>query len=146
MRVLDLFAGTGALGIEALSRGAGRAVFVERDRAALAALRENLETLGLEERARVVAGTAEHFLDRLAAGERFDLVFLDPPFDSGSLVSALGRLASSPALAPLGFVVAEHAAGEPPEEAGWQTHFRRDYGSVGLTILGRAAEAAEEER
>jgi len=79
--VLDLFAGSGALGIEALSRGAAHATFVESDRAALATLRANIERCGLADRATVVAGSAERFLDRRAAAERpFDLTLLDPPY------------------------------------------------------------------
>jgi 16S rRNA (guanine966-N2)-methyltransferase len=80
--VLDLFAGTGALGIEALSRGAGSAVFVERDRAALTALRENLRTLSLTPpEVEVRGGDALAATERaFAAGERYDLVFLDPPY------------------------------------------------------------------
>jgi len=91
-RVLDLFAGTGALGIEALSRGAAHATFVERDRRALEALRRNLEPLGLEADAvRVVAGDARrHLRDAAARGEAYDLVLLDPPYgDAGRLGPAL---------------------------------------------------------
>ena len=77
LRVLDLFAGSGALGIEALSRGAASATFVERAPRALAALRSNLASLGLEDRSRVVAGDA---LAALSPGAEYDLVFLDPPY------------------------------------------------------------------
>lgn len=80
-RVLDLFAGTGALGLEALSRGAAEAVFVERDRAALAALRANIGTCGFGSRARVVASDAERFL--AAGGTAPDLVLADPPYRYG---------------------------------------------------------------
>lgn len=81
-RVLDLWAGTGALGIEALSRGAAHATFVERDRRALAALRTNLDVLRLDEgQARVVAGDAlRHVRDAAGRGEAYDLVVLDPPY------------------------------------------------------------------
>jgi 16S rRNA (guanine966-N2)-methyltransferase len=145
-RVLDLFAGTGALGIEALSRGAASAVFVERDPAALAALRENLERLGLAERSRVAAEEAEHYLGRRGEEAPFDLVFLDPPFSSGRLERVLERLEGWPGLAPRGTLIAEHPAGETPGGAAWRVRFRRDYGSVGLTLLASAAEAAKEGR
>ena len=79
-RVLDLFAGTGQLGIECLSRGAAAAVFVERRPDAVKLIRENLRTTELQDRARVVAGEAMAFLD---SREKFDLVFLDPPYQSG---------------------------------------------------------------
>nr|WP_246851847.1 16S rRNA (guanine(966)-N(2))-methyltransferase RsmD [Patulibacter sp. SYSU D01012] len=81
-RVLDLWAGTGALGLEALSRGASHATFVERDRRALAALRANVGALDLApEQARVVAGDAlRHVRDAAGRGEAYDLVVLDPPY------------------------------------------------------------------
>ena len=85
-RVLDLFAGTGQLGIEALSRGADSAVFVEQRKDALQAVRENLETCGLSDRARVVSGDAMSYLK---SGEKFDLIFLDSPYASGLLEQAL---------------------------------------------------------
>lgn len=83
-RVLDLFAGTGALGIEALSRGAERGVFVERNRGAVGALRSNLERTRLGERAEVVASGVATFLagDVRSAGGPFDLVLADPPYDA----------------------------------------------------------------
>jgi 16S rRNA (guanine(966)-N(2))-methyltransferase RsmD len=82
MRVLDLFAGTGAIGIEALSRGASSAAFVEDDRRALTALRKNLDSLRIQEpRARVYAERVERTLDLLfEKGETFDLIFADPPY------------------------------------------------------------------
>jgi 16S rRNA (guanine966-N2)-methyltransferase len=101
---LDLFAGSGALGFEALSRGAARVVMVESDRSVAAALRESaklLEATGAE----IVAGDAMAFLDRSA--DRFDVVFLDPPFASDLAVKALERLA--PRLNPGARVYAESA-------------------------------------
>ena len=89
--VLDLFAGSGALGIEALSQGAARATFVDSDRAARRAVRRNLEACGFLDRATLVAAPAERFLARLGA-ERFDLAFCDPPYafaDWDSLLVAL---------------------------------------------------------
>jgi 16S rRNA (guanine(966)-N(2))-methyltransferase RsmD len=78
-RVLDLFAGTGSLGIEALSRGAERATFVERDPGARRSLERNVAAFGLEGRAEVVAAEAARFVERIEPGE-FDLVFVDPPY------------------------------------------------------------------
>jgi 16S rRNA (guanine966-N2)-methyltransferase len=93
--VLDLFAGTGALGIEALSRGAEHAVFVDRDRASIAAVRENLARTGLADRASIVASEVNDFLGRRGpeAGS-FDLVLMDPPYGSGpaDLDISLSRL------------------------------------------------------
>ena len=89
---LDAYAGTGAVGIEALSRGARRAMFVERNRAAVEVIRENLVTLGLENRAEVFTGKAVHVLARVAA----DIVFLDPPYESeGEYDVALEALGQS---------------------------------------------------
>lgn len=92
-RVLDLYAGTGSLGLEALSRGAAEATFVERDRAAITALRANVAAVGLG--GVVVAGPVERFLDR--EGERFDLAFVDPPYavPLASLNDVLSRLTAS---------------------------------------------------
>lgn len=99
--VLDLFAGTGALGIEALSRGAERAVFVERNRAALRTITENLARTRMVERARVVAADAETFVTRDDNDPRaFDLALVDPPYETGQdqvrrvLSGLAGRLAT----------------------------------------------------
>lgn len=81
-RVLDLFAGSGALGIEALSRGARSVVFVESDRRSAAVIRENLAELGAGAEGRVVRADVGGFLSDLDASERFDLAFADPPYDS----------------------------------------------------------------
>jgi 16S rRNA (guanine966-N2)-methyltransferase len=84
LRVLDLFAGTGALGIEALSRGAGHVTFVDSARAAINALRRNLDALGFSDRARVIRGDVVRAIEALGARhEHFDLVLLDPPYRKG---------------------------------------------------------------
>ena len=119
-QVLDLFAGTGALGIEALSRGAQRAVFVEDHPEALKALGRNLEALGLQERSRVLPLPVAAALRKLAAlGERFDLVFLDPPYGGGAAGAVVGALGESSLLLPEVLVVAEYSRREAlPESAG----------------------------
>lgn len=110
--VLDLFAGTGAVGLEALSRGARRAVFVERDREALRALRANLAVLGISrEQARVVAGDVLAVLPALAASEAaFDVVFLDPPYANAPTPRVLEALAAGPLLRPGTEVIVQHFA------------------------------------
>jgi len=115
LRCLDAFAGSGALGLEAASRGASRVLMIERDRAALAAIRDTIARLGAGDRVELVAGDALAEIDRrAAAGERFDLVFLDPPFGGGLAARALARLA--PLLAPGASVYVESEAPvEPPE-------------------------------
>lgn len=105
-RVLDLFAGAGTLGIEALSRGAGHATFVERSAAALAALRKNLVTTAFADRADVVpANVLAYLADRLV--EPYDVVFCDPPFaDVAVLEEVLGRLLAAGAVTSASLVVA----------------------------------------
>ncbi|MCC7497479.1 MAG: 16S rRNA (guanine(966)-N(2))-methyltransferase RsmD [Bryobacterales bacterium] len=109
---VDAYAGTGAVGIEALSRGARRAVFIERSRGALAVLGENLRTLGLEDRARVVSGKVTLWLDKFTAG----IVFLDPPYELEREYMASLELLGA-AAPPL--VVVQHATRyRLPDEAG----------------------------
>ncbi len=106
-RVLDLFAGAGTLGIEALSRGAARATFVERDRRALAAIRTNLAATGLADRADVVGSDVIAYLGSIPADRRYDLVFCDPPFAAvGVLEAALVHPGLRACLAPGALVVA----------------------------------------
>ena len=136
--VLDLYAGTGALGIEALSRGTERAVFVERDRRARGAVLENLRRTGFEGRAEIIGGDVESELGRLEErGELFNLIFADPPYRiaAAEVGGILGRLRSL--LAPGGRVVIE--SGEAPVEvAGGRKGVTRRYGGTFITILGRA--------
>jgi 16S rRNA (guanine966-N2)-methyltransferase len=110
-RVLDLFAGSGAVGIEALSRGAARVVFVERDRDALRALRANLARLRVSrQRGRVVAGDVLRVLAGLASSEApADLVFVDPPYEAGLAGPALAALVAAGLCAPGARVVVQHA-------------------------------------
>jgi 16S rRNA (guanine966-N2)-methyltransferase len=110
LNVVDLFAGSGALGIEALSRGAARADFVEPARAARRALDGNLDALGLRDRARVWPASLPRGLRRLAAAlEEADLVLLDPPYGGALARATLGALASM-ALRPGARVLVEHHA------------------------------------
>src|ERR1700760_2149257 len=85
---LDLYAGSGAVGIEALSRGAASVVFVERAPAAIRVLRANLDRLGLKEGYRIVAGSVRGYLSKPQGGPPFDIVFLDPPYDAKSEYAA----------------------------------------------------------
>jgi 16S rRNA (guanine(966)-N(2))-methyltransferase RsmD len=138
-RVLDLFAGTGAVGIEALSRGAARVVFVERDQAALRALRGNLAALGASRAAaRVVAGDALRVLPDVGAQEGpFDLVFIDPPYATTLAARALEALIAARVCRDGAEVVVQHAAQTdlPPVE-GLAAHRRpRRFGDTALTFL-----------
>jgi 16S rRNA (guanine966-N2)-methyltransferase len=118
LRILDLFAGTGALGIEALSRGAREAVFVEDHPPALKVLGRNLETLGLAGRAKVWPMPVLAALKKLARqGEKFGLVFLDPPYGGDAGSATLKVLGATDLLAPGAWVVAEHSSRETLPEA-----------------------------
>lgn len=137
-RLLDLFAGAGGVGLEALSRGAAHATFVERDARAVAALRENIATLGVAAQARVLPLDVRRALARLAdAGERFDLVFLDPPYESDALGAALGALGDGAVVATDGLVIAQHLTKRPPAAAEGRLHaFRtRRFGETTLTFF-----------
>jgi 16S rRNA (guanine966-N2)-methyltransferase len=132
-RMLDLYAGSGAVGIEALSRGAEHATFVEKARLALVALRTNLVRTKLSERAVVEASTVEHFL----AGRPsvpWDLVFCDPPYDERAIVAPLRAVV--PHLAPGAIVVIKHFwRAEVPVVEGLQAVRQRRFGETMLTFL-----------
>jgi 16S rRNA (guanine(966)-N(2))-methyltransferase RsmD len=141
-RVLDLFAGAGGVGLEALSRGAGHATFVERDPRAVAALGENIRALGVESRTLVVRGDVERELGRLAgAGRRFEIVFLDPPYTTDLAARVLDVLGSGALIAPGGLVIVQHFTKRPPaREYGVLRAFRdRRFGETTLTFF-RAGE------
>jgi len=108
LRCLDAFAGSGALGLEAASRGAARVLMIERDRVALAAIRRAIERLGASQVELVAGDALAEIVRRAVAGERFDLVFLDPPFGQGLADEALRRL--GPLLAPGARVYVESEA------------------------------------
>ena len=135
-RVLDLFAGTGQLGIEALSRVAECAVFVERRRDALQVIRENLEACGMTDKARVVNGDAMSYLK---SGEKFDLIFLDPPYASGLLEQALEKIVRFDICRRHGIIVAESAADKtlPPLAGPYALYREYRYGKIKLTVYHR---------
>ena len=143
--VLDLFAGTGALGIEALSRGAREAVFVERDGRARAALARNLRELGLEARAVTVGANVIQALARLAlAGQQFGWVFVDPPYATDDAQRTLAALAGGELLTGGGVVVIEHDKRRLPPQSAGDLHLvdRRVYGDTGVSFYRRASSLA----
>jgi 16S rRNA (guanine966-N2)-methyltransferase len=136
-RVLDLYAGTGALGIEALSRGATAATFVENARPAVLALRENLATLDLTEHATVVSQPASRAAGALFGP--FDLVLADPPYAKVAEVAAtISTLLARGALSQRARLVIEHASREPaPVVGGFVARPSRSYGDTIVTIYDR---------
>ena len=138
-RVLDLFAGTGQMGIECLSRGAASAVFVDQRKDAFEVVRKNLALTNLQDRGRVIHGDARDFIAR--TGERFDLVFLDPPYASGLLEELLERITAPgfDILDPYGIIIAEHPAEKalpalPPCYHPLRTY---RYGKIAVTLFRR---------
>ena len=143
-RVLDLFAGTGQLGIECLSRGAASAVFVDRRADAVKLIRENLKLTELQDRARVV-GTHGVFCGHCR--ERFDIVFLDPPYEAGLLEPAVAHLTAFDILNPHGIIVAEHPADRslPAPAAPYRVRRTYRYGRIALTLIRRGGDRENEE-
>jgi 16S rRNA (guanine966-N2)-methyltransferase len=140
-RVLDLYAGSGAIGIEALSRGAAHATFVERGAPALNALRQNLERTRLADRATVVAGDVVAFLGREADHE-WDLAVLDPPYEERAILAPLERLAAR--IERGGTVVVKHFWRTPvPEPAGLAIIRVRRFGETSLTFLRHSEPTSE---
>jgi 16S rRNA (guanine966-N2)-methyltransferase len=135
--VLDLFAGTGALGLEALSRGAVRAVFVEVDPEAFAVLRRNLEALEATEAEALLMDYRRAVRTLRERGRRFGLVFLDPPYGKGMAEDAAARLREAGLLEPGAAVVVEEAARTPeavfPDP--WNRVFDRRYGDTRVTVF-----------
>lgn len=137
--VLDLYAGSGALAIEALSRGAARAVLVDRDRAALSAIRANIDGLGLKGTTRVAAQDAQQFLGGAPPTEApFDLVFVDPPYDtSDEIVTEILTALTAPGwLAADALVSVERPVRHPVTPPnGWSSGWERAFGDTLLTFL-----------
>lgn len=135
-KVLDLYAGSGALGIEALSRGAAEATFVEQDRAVASVLRSNLERLGLESGATVRVSPVAHALASLRGP--FDLVLMDPPYaDEDAAQTVVRLLAERTLVSPAGVVVVEQRRGAPSLEApsGLRVLVERAHGGTRVVLL-----------
>lgn len=136
-RVLDLFAGSGAVGLEALSRGAATATFVESDRHAVESLRANLVTLKLAECASLMAANVFQALARLQAmGERFDCIFLDPPYAGDLAVKCIEILADGKLLRENAMLACQafHKAALPEQVGVLRQTWHRRYGESSLTL------------
>jgi 16S rRNA (guanine966-N2)-methyltransferase len=133
--VIDLFAGSGALGLEALSRGAAHCLFVDQDRSACAAIAENLAALGCETRADVLRLDAARLGFR-SAGPPRAVAFLDPPYSRGLIGPALAALAGGGWLAPAAVAIAEHGAAEGQIDApAFDQIDRRTWGAAHVEFL-----------
>ncbi len=144
--ILDLFAGTGSVGIEALSRGAAQATFVEHDRRAIRTIRQNLEITGLTERARVVQDDVFRFLAR-HDGDRFDIVYIAPPQYRGLWSKTLRALDGTTHLAAGGLAIAQVFPKEhgPLDLSSLRLVDQRHYGST-LLCFYQSVDAPEERR
>ena len=137
-RVLDLFGGTGQLGLEALSRGAAHCTFVEQRRDAVALIRDNLRTCDLQENSHVIQGEAIDFLS--CCREKFDVIFLDPPYETELLQKSLELIQKFDILNEHGIIIGETPADRPfpmlnaPYEAGREYR----YGKIKLVVCHRA--------
>ena len=140
-RVLDLFAGTGQMGIEALSRGAQSCTFVDRRKDAAQLVRDNLAVCGLADRAQVVCADAMGYLASLRA--QYDLIFLDPPYQDDVLERAIAHIARFDILAPRGIIVAECPAEKrlPALGAPYGVYREYRYGRIKVTVYHREGEA-----
>ncbi len=140
-RVVDAFAGTGALGIEALSRGAAEIVFVEHEPASLAVLRRNLQRVGSPVEARVVAGDALRPVSWRGDAQPAGVILADPPYRRGWPERFLDALARCEALAADGWLVIEHETGAEPVHTAWEALQRRRYGDTTLSFFRWAGAA-----
>lgn len=133
LRVADLYAGSGALGLEAISRGAAHASFVEASNRAAAAIRANAEALGVAGRIRLIAGSAL----ALPRSDPFDLVLADPPYEPGSGTKVVRSVAEAGWLAPGGWMAVETRRGETVDAGGWSLEAERDIGRARISLLYR---------
>ena len=133
LRVADLYAGSGALGLEALSRGAAFACFVEQDPRALAAIRANTEALGAGDKTRTFARSVE----ALPASEPFDLLFADPPYEPGSGSAALAHLLSAGWAEAGAWISIETKRRDAVNPQGCTIEAERDVGRARITLLRR---------
>lgn len=133
-RFLDLFAGTGAVGIEALSRGAESAVFVEKSPEACSIIKQNLTDLNLIEKSQIIRDDAEFALEKLLReGKEFDITFMDPPYSKGKIEPILAILRDFEPLKSI--IVIQHPEGEQFNTSGFLCYKRKKYGRSVLTFL-----------
>jgi 16S rRNA (guanine966-N2)-methyltransferase len=138
--VLDLFAGSGALGLESLSRGARSVVFVEQSRVTFSCLKKNIVALGFDRSCTCYLANALSWLKRLkSSGRQFDLIFLDPPYDGNYLLPVLDLIVDTRCLALKGIIVTEHREGFNLDDMGLNPALsvrrKKQYGKTAITTL-----------
>ena len=133
LRVADLYAGSGALGLEALSRGAAHATFVENSRPGQDAIKANAAKLGVFDRIQVLGGSAL----ALARSEPFDLIFADPPYSQGSGSAVVAAVSKADWLAPAGWLSVETDRRDPVEPGEYEIDTEREIGRARVTLLRR---------
>lgn len=139
---VDLYAGTGTVGFEALSRGAGRAIFVEPEELRVRTMKSSVDDFGFQDRALIIRGKAKEFLQRAAAaGERFDIFFVDPPYDSEEIERVFPLIGDGDLLERDGIVIVEHFFKKKVPETAGRLKVNRSYGygDTTLTFYGGAA-------
>lgn len=136
-RFLDLFSGSGSIGIEALSRGASRAVFVDEARSSIDIINSNLKKAKLSDKALVLQKKADSAVSELKKrGESFDIIFMDPPYNKGFVSSTLYSILNSSILSPDGFIIAEQSIDdEIPHIEGLEVFRIKDYKITKMTFL-----------
>jgi len=135
--VLDLFAGTGSIGIEALSRGAEFAVFIDKNPSAVKIIRENLIHTKLQDKSKIYNADYKKYINNIYDGERaFDIIFIDPPYNKGLIIPAMQLIGEKKLLSPDGLIVVEHGKEENiPEQIGdFKAIRKQDYGRTIITF------------
>ena len=133
--VLDLFSGSGALGLECLSRGAQKAVFVDNSQEAVLCIKSNISSAKLADKSLVVKGDFYDYLK--SCNEKFDLIFLDPPYSKNLYMTALNLICQKKLLNEDGFIILEWDSeiGFQNENSSFEVHKEKRYGRVGITVL-----------
>lgn len=140
LRVLDLFAGTGALSLEALSRGASQAVLVDPSAQSAEVIKENIEACGMSDRVTLFKMPADTFINKSASQDPFDLIFLDPPYNKNFIVPALNGIVKNGLLAKQGVICIESAREDsiPDDFPELMLLSRREYGSTSVSFYSLA--------
>lgn len=133
-KILDLFCGTGALGIEGLSRGAEEVVFADKDPRSIMLTKKNLQLLGVNENYKVITGDYKNVI-KMLSGEQFDIIILDPPYQSGVYEDAIKKIYENKLLKEDGIIVCEHAQKDDYDFLPFNIDSEKTYGIKKITYL-----------